>query len=93
MPQNAQRLPAQVGRLGRLMLTALIATALVAAGVLLLLEGWLVPTTNRHVDGGRAIRLAHLAMVNQETGLRAYLLTGKPTFLEPYDSGRVELPR
>ena len=93
MPQNAQRLPAQVGRLGRLMLTALLATALVAAGVLLLLEGWLVPTTNRHVDGGRAIRLAHLAMVDQETGVRAYLLTGNRAFLQPYDRGKTDLPR
>jgi signal transduction histidine kinase/CheY-like chemotaxis protein len=93
MPQNRQRLPAQVGRLGRLMLAALVATALVATGVLLLLEGSLVPTTNRDVAGTRAIRLAHLAMVNQETGLRAYLLTGQQSFLDPYTRGKTELPR
>jgi len=33
------------------------------------------------------------AMVDQETGLRGYLLTDDTTFLQPYDDGRVrDLP-
>nr|WP_281386008.1 response regulator [Nocardioides luti] len=43
----------------------------------------------RHAtDAARAVRLAHLAMLDQETGLRAYLITGDETFLQPYREGR-----
>lgn len=31
-------------------------------------------------------------MVNAETGMRGYLLTGQPAYLEPYDSAVAELP-
>ncbi len=31
-------------------------------------------------------------VANQETGMRGYVLTGDPTFLEPYDTGRKNLP-
>ena len=43
--------------------------------------------------GDRNVRIAHQAMVDQETGLRAYLLTGDRRFLEPYDQGRTQLAR
>lgn len=33
------------------------------------------------------------AMLNQETGVRGYLLTGRPASLEPYHSGRAALDR
>jgi signal transduction histidine kinase len=32
----------------------------------------------------------YTAMLNQETGLRGYLLSAQPSFLQPYDSGRAE---
>ena len=28
------------------------------------------------------------ALVNEETGVRGFALTGEPSFLEPYDTGR-----
>jgi diguanylate cyclase (GGDEF)-like protein len=33
------------------------------------------------------MRLAHTALVDAETGIRGYVLTGKPDYLEPYASG------
>src|SRR3954452_23447213 len=42
-------------------------------------------------DGDRAVRDAHQAMVDQETGLRAYLVSGDADFLQPYDAGRRHL--
>src|SRR5579883_1317135 len=32
-------------------------------------------------------------VINAETGVRGYLLTGKPEFLEPYEKARRELPQ
>ena len=68
-----------------LLLAALgIALALVANGQL---------THNRHLlldEVGPARRTALVlenALVNEETGVRGFALTGEPSFLEPYDSG------
>ncbi|MCU1674739.1 MAG: two-component hybrid sensor and regulator [Frankiales bacterium] len=95
MPGDAsgQRLTSQVGRLALLMLLTLTATAAVALAVLLTLVLWLVPRTDRLVEGARSVRLAHLASVDQETGLRAYLLSRQDAFLEPYRRGLAEEPR
>ncbi|MGH9101571.1 MAG: CHASE3 domain-containing protein, partial [Acidimicrobiales bacterium] len=35
-------------------------------------------------------RLLATALVNQETGVRGYLLSGKPQFLQPYRVGAAE---
>ena len=61
-------------------------------GVLLLVTVQ-APRVTEVADGARAIRLSHLAMVDQETGLRAYLLTRDEAFLEPSRSGGEELER
>ncbi|MCA1710438.1 MAG: response regulator, partial [Actinobacteria bacterium] len=53
----------------------------------------LAPRTSDIAEGARAVRLAHLANVDQETGLRAFLLTGQDELLEPYRRGAVEEPR
>ena len=53
----------------------------------------LSPDTVRVGNGASSIRLAHLAMVDQETGLRAYLLTGQDRFLAPYRAGRGRVRR
>ena len=76
----------QLSRLGRVVLLAVLSTALVSALVLTALFAWLVPTTDRYSDGARAVRLSHLSMINQETGLRGYLLTGDMQYLQPYAS-------
>ncbi|MCY7364459.1 MAG: response regulator, partial [Frankiaceae bacterium] len=83
----------QVGSLARLMVVTVGATALVSGLVLALLFLVLVPQTDRYADGARAVRLAHLAMVDQETALRGYLASGGRTqFLEPYERGSTALP-
>ena len=38
-----------------------------------------------------AVQDGHVAMVNQETGLRGYLVTRDPRFLEPYTQGSADL--
>ncbi|MEQ6902589.1 diguanylate cyclase [Nocardioides sp. YIM 152588] len=42
-------------------------------------------------DAEDAARDAHYAMLDQETGLRAFLATGDEQFLEPYEEGRSAL--
>jgi PAS domain S-box-containing protein len=38
------------------------------------------------------MRRLQMSMVNAETGIRGYLLTGRTTFLQPYESAVAELP-
>lgn len=79
-------------QVGRVTLTGLLTVALVALvnGAIL---GYLALSLDRDLEratnGARAVRLAHLAMLDQETGLRAYLLTGQTSDLEPYSEGVV----
>ncbi|MDP9465681.1 MAG: response regulator [Actinomycetota bacterium] len=80
-------LTGRVARLSRVVLGALGAATAVSALVLLLLVTVQAPRATEVADGARAIRLSHLAMVDQETGLRAWLLTGDADFLEPYVRG------
>ncbi len=82
----------RVAALGRVVVAAVAATALLAATVLLLLVSVLVPASDRAIEGGRAMRLGHLAMLDQETGLRAYLATGQGALLAPYTAGALALP-
>ncbi len=84
---GAASLSAELRALGRLVLLAVLTTAALSGLVLTLLFAWLVPQAERYDDGARAVRLGHLAMLDQETGLRGYLLTGDARFLEPYDHG------
>jgi signal transduction histidine kinase/CheY-like chemotaxis protein/HPt (histidine-containing phosphotransfer) domain-containing protein len=86
-------LTGRVARLARVVLAALAAATAVSALALLLLVTVQAPRVNEASDGARAIRLSHLAMVDQETGLRAWLLTRDEEFLEPFELGRTELAR
>jgi signal transduction histidine kinase/CheY-like chemotaxis protein/HPt (histidine-containing phosphotransfer) domain-containing protein len=90
---NRSSLTRRVGSLGRLMILTVAVTSLVGAGVLALLVLALVPQAERYSEGARNVRLAHLAMVDQETALRAFLVTGQREFLEPYESGSAALPQ
>ncbi len=78
---------------------AITAIALVAT-----LSSWMVSTTLRHLDDAtRAQERSHTiihavdgfltAMLNQETGLRGYLITGQKVSLQPYEAGRPALDR
>ncbi len=85
-------LAGQLRRLGRLVLLAVTATALLSVAVLVVLYAVLVPRSDRYAAGARAVRTAHLATLDQETGLRAYLLTRETRFLQPYQQARAVLP-
>ena len=68
-----------------LVLTVLLGLVLAALFSYNLLS--LRPDQNRYADGARALQLAHAAMINQETGLRGYLLVRDDVFLEPFRQG------
>ncbi|MCW2794452.1 MAG: multi-sensor hybrid histidine kinase [Nocardioides sp.] len=81
---------------GRVTLTGLLVVGLVAAvniAILCYLAFSLDRNLQDATDGGRAVRRAHLAMLDQETGLRAFLITGDRTFLQPYHDGVREVSR
>ncbi len=65
-----------------------VAIGMLTTGVLLLL---IQPRLEEDIDAGRTLRLASRAMLDQETGLRGYLLTRDPQFLEPLRSGQESL--
>ena len=72
-------------------------SAVVASVVLSAVLGVLVvfvnaPRTARLQGGSDAVQLSRTAMVDEETGLRAHLLTGGTVFLVPYRSGVQVLP-
>jgi signal transduction histidine kinase/DNA-binding response OmpR family regulator/HPt (histidine-containing phosphotransfer) domain-containing protein len=67
----------------------IVTVGLVFGGIL-----WKVrPDTTRLSNAGRAVRLAHEAMLDQETGLRGWLLTGEDRFLGPYRAGVTDLAK
>jgi diguanylate cyclase (GGDEF)-like protein len=49
------------------------------------------PDAQRYLDAGDAARSAHAAMIDQETGIRGYLLSGQQQYLAPYLQGRQTL--
>ncbi len=73
---------------------------IIAGGVILVLMltsllGWLLvdsrPTINRLETGIQALQDQQTAMLDQETGVRAFLISGQPTFLEPYRRAQAAL--
>ncbi len=75
-----------------MVLLSVLGTSALTALVLAALFTWLVPQTERFAEGARAVRLAHLAMLDQETGLRGHLAVPEDRFLEPYVRGAARLP-
>jgi len=73
-------------------LAALVAAALLVAlvtfGLVLRVEQ---PSLDDLNDGAAAERLANQGMLDQETGVRGWLLAGDPEFLQPYTAGVEEL--
>lgn len=63
-----------------------LAVIMLAAGVLDVLV--LEPRLQRTLDALGAARRAHVAMLDQQSGLRAALLTGDPAYLQAHDRGR-----
>ena len=66
-------------------LAAMILVSIVSAGYLLLS---VQPQVERYSELTRQSRLLHIAMLDQETGLRGWLATGDAAFLAPYQRGR-----
>ena len=52
---------------------------------------YFVPTSQRSHVGRRAEYRAREAMLNQETGLRGYLATRDPAYLDPFVRGTAQL--
>ncbi|GAA4707008.1 response regulator [Nocardioides conyzicola] len=81
----------RVARVTRTGLLVVAVAAIVNISLLSYLGLVLGPDTSRATSGARELRKAHLDMLDQETALRAYLITGQDRFLEPYESGRADV--
>ena len=81
------RLSRQVGRAATTALVLVAVAAVYNLALLVYLGFSLDPALTRATDGARALRVAHQGMIDQETGLRAYLITADESVLEPYRSG------
>jgi diguanylate cyclase (GGDEF)-like protein len=73
-------------RLGGLAVIAVIVLVVVNVG-----RGVLSQSANRYVAASQALAEAHAGMLDEETGLRGFLDTGVPSFLQPYRAGQQEL--
>ncbi|MPQ97830.1 response regulator [Modestobacter sp. I12A-02628] len=74
-------------------LAAVATVFLTTAALTTLVLAVLVPRVDRADDVLLALQDGHVAMVNQETGLRGFLITRQPQFLQPYEAGAAELER
>ena len=77
---------------GRLTGAALFAVVGVLVVLLLLDVAVYRPKVDLGVEGTSAVRRAHAAMLDQQAGLRGYLLSGDERFLEAHRRGAAELP-
>lgn len=69
------------------LIAALIVLGLILGGLFAYVLGSVLPAQLRFQNGDRAVQLAHEAMIDQETGLRGYLLVHDKRFLQPYRTG------
>ncbi|SOE00197.1 Signal transduction histidine kinase [Blastococcus haudaquaticus] len=74
-------------------LAALTTVALMTLGLALVVVTVIGPRVDRANDMLSALQDGHIAMLNQETGVRAFLVTREPRFLEPYVKGVEDLER
>jgi diguanylate cyclase (GGDEF)-like protein len=93
LPAQDRTLAQQLGRafilFGRLVAAAFLLTVL-AYGVTGL---WLTPDREQGQAAMKAAGAAHNAMLDEEVGLRGYLLTHDAAFFEPYLAGKIALAR
>jgi diguanylate cyclase (GGDEF)-like protein len=83
----------RVNRVFRRLLVLTVLLALMLVGLFGYFLVGLRPLQDRYQDGARALQLAHAAMIDQETGLRGYLLVRDDVFLQPYRDGVAETRR
>ncbi|MGH9058063.1 MAG: CHASE3 domain-containing protein, partial [Acidimicrobiales bacterium] len=75
-------------------LRAAIGVMAVAGIVTLAYDGFIAqPAARQSASAQRGLLRANAGMLDQETGLRGWLLTGDRTFLGPYDQGLSEVQR
>lgn len=77
-------------------LRALIATGLlllISSALLVYVLGWLNPAQHRYRLARNALDNAHAGMLDQETGLRGYLIVHDRRLLEPYRQGVATVAR
>jgi signal transduction histidine kinase/DNA-binding response OmpR family regulator/HPt (histidine-containing phosphotransfer) domain-containing protein len=72
-------------------LAALTAVALTTVGLAVVVLTVLGERVDRANDMLSALQDGHIAMLNQETGLRGFLVTREARFLEPYVKGAADL--
>lgn len=69
--------------------------AVIAAVVVSGYGAWAAKDGFLRADAARQLELANkdylIGMVNQETGIRGYVITADPTFLQPYNAGSAEV--
>lgn len=78
------------GRVDRVFRRILAVTALlglVILAVFIYMLGVVRPDRIRYQNADRSLQLAHAALIDEETGLRGFLLTGDSQFLQPYNQG------
>jgi signal transduction histidine kinase/CheY-like chemotaxis protein/HPt (histidine-containing phosphotransfer) domain-containing protein len=74
-----------------LFVVAVGVTAVITVAAFGLILEVYTPRVTRYADAARATRQGHQAMLDQETGVRGYLLTSSDKFLAPYRRGRAAL--
>jgi len=76
----------------QLLTIALVSAIAASLGALVVLnQRYYEPQVRDSIDAITTVRLTHLAMLDQQTGLRAYAVTGDTEFLEAYDDGATVL--
>jgi CHASE3 domain sensor protein len=84
-------LPSELRRTNALVAVLLVLTFVVG----LTGSGYVLTHTHREVvrltEAAKAARVAHEAMLDQQTGLRGYVATGNRDLLRPYEKGRAAL--
>jgi diguanylate cyclase (GGDEF)-like protein len=86
-PSLGHRLARAFMAVGSLIAATLIITGACFAAVL----GHYEPTIHELLAGADAINQAHVGMLDEETGLRGFIITGDAQFLAPYYQGEQEL--
>ena len=83
----AQQLHDSFRVITRLIALTLSVTVVVFGTILLVFQ----PRVHDYFQGGRAAERVHEGMLDQETGLRGFLLTADPDYLQPFQDGREQV--
>ena len=75
----------------RTVIAGLAVIILLGVGLLTWTSLYSRPMINRYQVGLAALQASHTAMLDQETGVRGYLVTGDTRYLAPYRQGRIAM--